>query len=162
MTSQIKKKKKKKITVSILLLLSRHRWVSAVCPVVPLFVTRYLWPFANALIFLPGSPVFGYPVSCSLSSLLSSIYCPFPGAALPSVTSNACLSVQRYFCFPSPLPHSRVSDPAASWLTRLRMQGHAVRQRGCQFGTSPTGSEHSSFVCQHPQIISICCLKSIK
>lgn len=87
-----------------------------------------------------------YPVSCSLSSPLGSIYCPFPGAALPSLTSHACLSVPRYFRFPSPLPHSRASDPAASGLARLQMQGHAVRQRGCQFRTSPTGSEHSSLL----------------
>lgn len=134
--------------------------MSTVCPVMPLFVTGYLWPFENALIFLPGSPVLGHPVSCSLSSLLSSIYCPFPGAALPSVTSHACLSVPGYYCFPSPVPRSRVTDPADSpgW----RIQGHEVRQRGCQFRTSPSGSEHSSFVCQHPQIITICCLKCIK
>lgn len=116
---------------------SLHRSVSSVCPVVPLFITLYLWPFPNALIRLPGSTVFGYPVSCSLSSLLSIIYCPFPGAALPSFTSHACLSVQRYFCFPSLLPHFRVSNPAlatsASWLTKLHMQGHSVRQWGCQF-----------------------------
>lgn len=116
-----------------------HRPVSCVCPVVPLFVTLYLWPFPNALKCLPGSTVFGYPVSCSLSSLLSSIYCPFPGAALPSFTSHACLSVHRYFCFPSLLPHFRLCNPvlatSASWPTRLRMQGHCVRQRGCQFSS---------------------------
>lgn len=67
----------------------------------------------------------------------------------------------RGVCFPSPLPHSRVSDPAASWLTRLQMQGHAVRQWGCQFRTSAIGSEYSSFVWQHPQMICIRCLKSI-
>lgn len=147
--------------MSTLLLLSLHRPVRAVpggalvCHMVPVAL-------CNALIFLPGSPVFGYPASCSLSSLLSSIYCPFPGAALPSVTSHACLSVCRGIFAFLPLCHIPVSDPAASWLTRLQMQGHAVRQRGCQFRTSPTGSEHSGFVCQHPQIISICCLKSIK
>lgn len=135
-TSQIKKKKRYCFHIASISpnpwCCSLQRSVSSVCPMVPLFFTQYLWPFPNALIYLPGSTVFGYPVSSSLSSLLSFIYCPFPGAALPSFTSHTCLSVRRYFCFPSPLPHFRVSNPAlatsASWVTRLRMQGHSVRQ----------------------------------
>lgn len=109
-----KKKEKKRYCIHIASIspdpcyCSLHRSVSCVCPVVPLFVMLYLWPFPNALICLPGSPVFRYSVSCSLSSLRSCIYCPFPGAALFSFTSLAYISERGYFCFPTFLPHFRL------------------------------------------------------
>lgn len=124
-----------------------HRYCVSIAAVVPVQTSEHCVP-GGALV-CHTVPV-GLCKCFDIPSWLSCVWVPSFLQSFLTIKlyllpfSRCCFALSYFPCMPFCAEVFLLSFPSATcqsqwswWLTRLRMQGRAVRQRGCQFRTSP-------------------------